>query len=137
MGLLARGIPVTGDAQFIIQGITRFFSTIANGDIIVPDLYLTDLASIPPLAQGVFMSADDPRIADAAVIHDWLYANKGKIAVCSPGNDTVISERELTREQCDKILCFEGMATLGASLMQQDTVFTALRLFGESHWNGG
>lgn len=117
-------------ANFTLHGAMRFRSDIAGGVIKVPDLYPTDLASIPAFAWGFFLAPDDPRISAGAVIHDWLYGNVGIVNLEDAGHTS------LTRKQCDQILAFEAMKDLGATWLQQWCVYLALRWFGD-RWKDG
>ena len=112
-------------AHFQLEEPLRFRSDIADGDIIVPRGYISDLASIPRFAWSIFMSPDDPRIALGAWIHDLLYQQHGMIAVDG------VHPTMMSREQADKILCYEAMPDLGATKLQQHTVYWMLRIFGD------
>lgn len=116
-------------AIFLLHEDIKFRSDIAGGDIIVPEGFLSDLASIPQVAWSVFMAPDNPHIALGAWIHDLLYASVGKI-LGKDGNFIT-----LTRQQCDSILCYEAMPDLEATKLQQDVVYEALRVGGESSFN--
>lgn len=110
---------------FVLNGAVRFRSDIADGVIVIPDQMRTDLASIPQFAWSIFMTPDDPRISAGSLVHDYLYANQGKVFLeCG-------FRTNLTREQCDRILAYECMPDLGASSFQQFAVFKALRWFGD------
>jgi hypothetical protein len=111
---------------FLLHDDLRFRSDIAGGDIVVPAGFLSDLASIPAAAWSVFMAPDNPHIALGAWIHDLLYSTVGKI-VGADGKAVT-----LTRQQCDSVLCYEAMPDLDATKLQQDVVYEALRLGGES-----
>lgn len=117
-------------ANFVLHGALRFRSNI--GVITVPDLYLTDLASIPAFAWGFFLAPDDPRISAGAVVHDWLYGNHGIVPLEGVGAGVTF----LSRKQCDQILAFEAMRDLGATWLQQWCVYLALRWFGD-RWKDG
>jgi hypothetical protein len=110
---------------FLLHDDLRFRSDIAGGDIVVPAGFLSDLASIPPVAWSIFMAPDNPHIALGAWFHDLLYSCVGKILI---NGKTVI----LTRQQCDSVLCYEAMPDLEATKLQQDVVYEVLRLGGES-----
>jgi hypothetical protein len=56
-------------ALFLLQVPLRFRSGIADGVIVVPQNYLSDLASIPQFAWSIFMASDDPRIELGARVH--------------------------------------------------------------------
>lgn len=129
--LIKRGL-CRDSAIFLSQQDLRFRSDIAGGNINVPMEFLSDLASIPKIAWGFFMSPTNPHISLGAWVHDWLYGNMGKVAVESA---TFLSGVALSRKQCDQILCFEAMPELGANKFQQYMVYLALRLFGFRAFN--
>ena len=115
--------------QFVLRGELYFASTVAHGTIGVPAGFTSDLASIPGAAAW-FMDSDDQRIAGGAWIHDYLYQHQGRIRLMSDRHV------QLTRRECDRILCFEAMADLGATKLQQRVVYWALRIFG-NRWKAG
>lgn len=127
-GMAAKGIIPSGKAWFITQQPLRFQSDIAHGVITVPTGYLTDMASIPKLSQGIFMLHDDPMIAMPSFVHDFLYQFKGRISVFANDREMPVL---LSRQECDAILCHEGMADLGATRTQIDTVYNTLRTVGD------
>ena len=124
---------VPGSTIYRTASPLQFLSTIAKGIITVPVGYLTDLASIPNFAQGLFLKHDDPVILRGSVIHDLLYGNKGRITVELQGSQWPML---LTRQECDFILTHECMASCGATAAQIDTVYDTLRLVGDS-WGVG
>ena|ERR1700749_3277829 len=109
----------------------RFRSDIAGGVIVVPEGYISDLASIPRALWGLF-SPDDARISLGAWVHDLLYQNKGVVFLEETRDEsgTRIQQTNLTREACDRILAYEAMPELMADKFHQDTVYAALRMFG-------
>lgn len=89
----------------------------------VPQGFITDLASIPDLAQG-FDQNDAPDILRPSVAHDWLYQHQGY----------VYTHSNYTRAECDAILR-EGMAACGGDWLRRWTVWVAVRAFGEVAWS--
>jgi hypothetical protein len=124
--LTNRGFVNRRRAIFLLQEEIRFSSDIANDDIVVPVGFMSDLASIPKVAWGIFMAPDDPRVELGGWVHDLLYCTVGQY---KPG---IIP---LTRKQCDQILAFEAMSELGANKFQQRMVYHALRLGGRGSFN--
>ncbi len=116
-------------ALFQLRVPLRFRSGIADGIIVVPHNYLSDLASIPQFAWSVFMASDDPRIELGAWIHDLLYQNHGAITL-EDGSRT-----NLSRKDADAILTREAMPELSATSFQCAAVYRALRMFGR-RWPG-
>lgn len=87
-----------------------------NG-LVVPKSFITDLASIPKLFQGIIGVPED--FDEESILHDFLY---------SKYNDYMIN-----RETADKIfkqsLILNGVNPLTAKLM-----YDGVRLGGEFHW---
>ncbi len=123
---------IFGEAVYRTNDEVIFESETAHGIITVPTGYLTDFASIPAAAQGVFMLHDNPVILRPSVIHDFLYGNKGRITVTANGRQMPML---LSRQQADFILCHEAMKACGATVAQIATVYDALRVFGDSWGN--
>lgn len=78
--------------------------------------FVTDFASIPRMLKG-FVDDNDPRIREAAVLHDFLYS------ICVTG-----------RRKAD-LLFLEAMKSLEAPWFIRYPVYLSVRLFGGSHWN--
>jgi hypothetical protein len=116
-------------ALFQLQVALRFRSDIAGGVIVVPQNYLSDLASIPQFAWSIFMSTDDPRIELGAWVHDLLYQNHGVVTLEDGG------KTNLSRRDADAILAHEAMPELSATSFQCAAVYRALRVFGP-RWPG-
>ena len=112
-------------ALFRLETALRFHSDIAGGVIIVPQGYISDLASIPQVAWSVFMACDDPRIELGAWVHDLLYQSRGKITL---EDQTPVT---LARKEADAILANEAMADLMATSAQRLSVYQVLRRFGD------
>jgi hypothetical protein len=85
--------------------------------VTVPDGFLTDLASVPRMAQGMPGFEPTGLSRRPAVLHDWLY-----------------SSGELPRMEADgefyRALRVEGVHELTAR-----TYYRAVRVFGASAWN--
>jgi hypothetical protein len=116
-------------ALFQLEISLRFRSDIAKGVIVVPQNYLSDLASIPQFAWTIFMASDDPRIELGAWINDLLYQNCGVVTL-EDGSRT-----NLSRQETDAILAREAMPELSATGLQCAAVYRALRMFGQ-RWPG-
>jgi hypothetical protein len=122
---------------FRLERELRLRSDIAGGDIVVPVGFLSDLASIPRVAWSLGYDPDCNEMELASWFHDLCYSHVGKIPVTITG--VAVRPRtkmvSLTRKQCDRILCYEGMAELGAKRWQQNAVYVLLRLFGKGSFN--
>jgi hypothetical protein len=79
-------------ALFQLQVALRFRSDIAKGIIVVPQNYLSDLASISQFAWSIFMADDDPRIELGAWIHDLLYQNHGVVTLGRRKPDELVAQ---------------------------------------------
>lgn len=90
--------------------------------ITVPAGLVTDFASIPRAAWEL-LDPEDPIIAWPSVIHDYLYACKGKL----PGGT------KYNREKADAVLR-EAMEVCGAASLIRESVYQAVRAFGGGHW---
>lgn len=109
----------SADALFQLMGAFRYQSD-KFGLIAVPAGFITDFASIPSPVLW-YVDRDDPCIAFPSVIHDALYSSRGLLG----GN--------FSREQSDTVLR-EAMLACGASWLQAQTVYLAVRTGGGSHW---
>lgn len=89
--------------------------------IAVPAGFVMDLASIPRLLTPLFPTHG--KYTRAAVVHDWLYANKG-----------IIQGRELSRKECDCIF-EDAMTELGVGWLKRKTMYAAVRAGGWMAWN--
>ena len=112
-----------GDKQ--LYAVTRAFAYVSDKlarTVTVPRGFETDFTSIPRAAWK-FLDPEDPIIAWPSVIHDYMYSCKGTL----PDGFTYI------REQADAVLR-EGMEVCGAGSMVRNSVYQAVRAFGDSHW---
>lgn len=115
---------------FRLERELRFRSTIAGGDIVVPNGFLSDLASIPKIAWSFFADPDAPFIELGGWVHDYLYGRMGLLDDCH-----LTARGQLSRRECDQMLCFEAMPDLGAADWQQMAVYWAVRLKGAGSFN--
>lgn len=84
------------------------------GDVIVPKGFVTDFMSIPQVFTNLIPR--DGKYGRAGVVHDWLY-----------------SEGLEPRATCDAVL-LEALEKLGAGLVLRQTIYRAVRTFGQSHY---
>lgn len=84
-------------------------------EIVVPETFLTDFASIPDLARSVISPFG--RHAKAAVVHDWLYA------IGEPG----------LRDTADRIF-LHAMTELSVDKSVRDLMFAAVQVGGKTAW---
>lgn len=90
--------------------------------ITVPKGFENDLASIPRALTWAFPVNGSHRWA--AVVHDWLYANKG-----------ILGDRmRFTRKQCDQIF-LEGMEVMSVPWWKRQAMYRGVRAGGWIRWN--
>ena len=123
-----RGLP-TDSGLFELAQRLKFRSDIAGGVLILEAGFVSDLASIPSVLEWATMNTDDQRISGGAWFHDMLYAQGGHIQTYNE-DETTKAVVQLTRSQCDSILCDEAMPDLGASWLDRWKVKRGL-------WIGG
>lgn len=103
------------------------FKVQINGDVLeLPIGTTTDFASVPQLFNNLIEN-DDPQIVEAAVLHDYLYQNLGKVW----GPDAPA----YSRSDCDDIL-LSGMIAASAPWLKRNTVWLGVRVGGWKAWNG-
>ena len=103
------------DTYWRLLTACRFKSDVLNSIVEAPAGFITDFASVPkwiPLAYALFKDAGQP----AAVIHDYLYQTQ---LVARPLADQVLRE---------------GLYACGEPAWKCEPMYTAVRLFGESHY---
>lgn len=83
-------------------------------DIVVPQGYETDFASIPQFFQGIFSAVND--VAPAAIAHDFCY-----------------STELFERSTCDRIF-YDALRANGVGWMRANTLWSAVRLGGWTSW---
>lgn len=95
----------------IVTFAFRYIHPASGAQIDVPEGYVTDFASIPSAARGVFPPFG--RHAKAAVLHDWLYL------IGEPGQ----------RPFADRIF-LDAMKDLGVSLPRRTIMYQTVRAAG-------
>lgn len=102
----------------------------ATGDTItVPAGMVTDLASIPAPISAL-LPPDGPW-AQAAVVHDLCYSNRG--SGVWHGRHGFSRPAPYTRAECDGLL-LEAMHTLGLEGWRIDLIYAGVRLGGAAGW---
>jgi hypothetical protein len=101
-----------------------FVTTVDGNQITVPRFFITDFASVPRWAQSVVQN-DEPDILRPALLHDYLYQQRGVVSPLGPN---------YTREDCDAILR-DAMKTAGSSWWKRHLVWLAVRVGGGVFWN--
>lgn len=99
---------------------TFLFVTVSGFSVLVPQGFVTDLASIPRVLR-LFIQVNG-RHSDAAIIHDWLYYKRGHIGPWT-----------LTRKQCDDIF-LEAMLESGVPKWKAWTMWSGVRVGGWAAW---
>lgn len=92
--------------------------------ITVPNGFLTDLASIPPIAEMLIPRSG--RYNSASVVHDYLYRIMGNIT--PPYN-----MKYRTKKDADKIF-LEAMGVLGVAWFKRKLMYRAVRLNLTKKW---
>lgn len=82
---------------------------------VVPGGFITDLASIPQVAQAILPIDDETRMP--AVLHDWLYC-----------------VQETSRRQADDLF-HEALLRAGVNPVKARTMWSAVRVGGWRYWN--
>jgi len=85
-----------------------------NDEIVIPENFITDFASVPRWAWS--FTPPFGQHTPAAVVHDWLYVSKPFI-----------------RETCDRIFC-ELMKKLGVGWWRRNVMYYAVRIGGSGSW---
>lgn len=83
--------------------------------VTVPEGFITDLASIPPLLFPILRA--DGEYAQAAIVHDYLYWTQ-----------------RTTRDYADEVFR-TAMRDLEVKPAEIQSIFAAVRLFGQSAWD--
>lgn len=107
-------------AGYVYQNARPYSITISGITIDVPQYYCTDGASVPAAARVIIER--DGLWRAAALVHDWLYANGGKL----PGIT-------LTRDQCDFIF-YNIMIASGVDAKTAGIMWRAVHHFGKGPW---
>lgn len=99
----------------LVKPLTYEVGEIGSGElIVVPDTFVTDLASVPRLFWTLFPA--DGKWEKAAVIHDYLCATKGL-------------NGRYTSKRVHQIF-LEAMTVLGVSKTDRLCIYTAVATFG-------
>ena len=103
----------------------------SNEIITVPKGYVTNFASIPQIFWNILPPVGT--YGKAAVIHDWLYQNNGKIVLMTKsGNYWLV--KQYTRKQCDDIF-LEAMVVLKTGRLARWMIYSHVRWWGWIVWN--
>jgi hypothetical protein len=97
-----------------------FYSATLGAEIIVPEGFVTDYASVPRIVLGYLLFGGKGK--RAAVIHDWLYT-LGKL-----------DPLKWPRELCDRIFK-EALQASGYSAFTVSMMYAAVYVGGGSHFN--
>lgn len=100
--------------EWVVLGNLGYVS-LSGKSITVPRSFITDLASIPQLAQALFPIDDASRMP--AVLHDWLYCSKA-----------------LPRDQADAIF-HEALLRAGVNRVKARAMWSAVRAGGWAYFN--
>ena len=98
-------------------------------EIHIPAGFKTDMASIPKIATGITGLSHYGYHNPAALVHDYLYDNQGRI-YNTPPKTTYI----LNRKQCDQIFR-DMLKELGIKSIHVFCAYIGVRAFGWLAWN--
>ena len=101
-------------------------------EILVPDGFTTDFASVPRLFWIIL--PPDGRYTQAAVLHDYLYSVAGEIPGHIHDDGKIIHNIVYKRKDCDKIF-IKAMRVLGVGWCKRVAMHRAVRAFGFIPWN--
>lgn len=110
--------------------IPLYYEYRPNLFIKVPSKFDTDYASVPKIFWPILSPWG--RYREAAVVHDYLYRNIGKINIYNKEHAAIPTT--FTRAICDKIF-FEAMAFCHVSEVKRKIMYKAVRYFGWYAWN--
>jgi len=113
-GLVVTWIPIRRMFSVYVSFDYHIGSENSDEVISVPEGFMTDLASIPPVARWMIPKLG--KHAQAAVLHDYLY-----------------NKKLFDRKKCD-VIFLEAMKVLRVSLWKRRTMFRAVRMFGWIPW---
>lgn len=104
--------------------------------VLVPQLFETDLASVPPIFRA-FISNYDNRIRMPSIVHDWIYHKNGNMDSFNYcGKDRIVVGRtRISRVVADKIF-YNGLRHQGVSKFKSLMMWLAVRAAGWRYWNG-
>lgn len=100
-----------------VDGALQYTSRNA-GIYVVPDGFITDLASIPQMFWSLIGHPADAYL-EAAILHDWLYSLE------RPEN--------MTRKRADALF-LEAMESLNIRWMKRQALYISVRVFGSSRY---
>lgn len=115
---------------YVLQSFKFYFDdNFPKHYILVESGWYTDLASVPGFFG--FVIQKDGVFAQAAVMHDWSYKNRGDVVYVEPQFEGGVSIKgaPLTREEQDRAF-LNGMKILGTSLPVRASMWWAVHRFG-------
>ena len=111
--------PVNGNEWELTENLI-YSDDYKDDVIVVPKGFQMGLASIPRLLTWLFPVHG--KHTRAAVVHDWLYANKGKLLYVT-----------YTRKEADFVFK-TAMKELGVNWFKRNMMYTAVRTSGWLYW---
>ena len=103
----------------------------ATVDIIVPEGYVCDLASIPKILFAIWSPVGDHK--RAAIIHDWIYDQHHRAQMQIRQGGSPFCDL-YTRAEADLIFLRE-LKDDGISIFTWLPFYCAVRWFGDLYWN--
>lgn len=102
----------------------------SNEFVDIPEGFITDFASVPRPFWGIL--PPDGEYTQAAVVHDFLYRNH----VSFVQNGQQIEVVATDKEKSDYVF-LEAMTVLEVPEWKRNTMYWAVRTFGEGAWKSG
>lgn len=107
--------------------IYRLWESYTYENISIPEGFLYDGASVPLLIGALIGFSPDGIHRAAALVHDWIYANKGWVPL------TDGKMRKFSRKDTDKIF-LKILKECGVMHWHVALIYPVVRIFGGLHW---
>lgn len=114
---------IDGDKWSTAREFSYYVDDARTEVITVPEGFVTDFASVPPIARWIIPKSG--KYNQAAVLHDFLYQS-----LKAKWKDW--NGKHYTRKQCDDIF-LDAMKVLGVNWLKRVLMYRAVRRFGGIH----
>ena len=124
--------PLGDGKHWILREEFEYHVAYENSDvrIVIPVMMVHDFASIPQILW--WWKKPSGKHGPAAVLHDWLYQNQGKVEVVDGAGEK--TNKTYSRQKCDDLF-LEALRVLGVGEFDAVLMHTAVRWFGKGAWN--
>lgn len=135
-------IPITDRHYRLAENYTYTWLLVKSGTgmrIVVPKNFIYDGASVPGALGWMVGLHRDGLIRAAALVHDFIYKNKGSLPYGSfhisnnGGVDWEIAYGKWSRADCDRLF-HKMMVESGMSGYKVDTAYNMVKMFGWTYW---